>query len=61
MKYLAVIIALPLLVSSCAILQMPARLIRYVIAPLTSNETGSSLDETSGVALKYSPAHPLKK
>jgi hypothetical protein len=52
MKFLAILV-FPLLCSSCALIQLPARLINAVIAPLTSTDGGSPSDESIGVALRH--------
>ena len=57
MKFLAILV-LPLLCSSCALVQLPARLINAVIAPLTSTDDGSPPAESVGVALRHSRTTP---
>ena len=57
MKFLAILV-LPLLCSSCALIQLPARLINAVIAPLTSNDQASPSGESIGVALRHAPPPP---
>jgi hypothetical protein len=52
MKFLAILV-FPLLCSSCALIQLPARLINAVIAPLTSTDEGNPPDESIGVALRH--------
>lgn len=58
MKYLALLV-LPLLCSSCALVQLPARLINAVIAPLrASNDAGTPTDPQVGIAIKYATTPP---
>ena len=45
------LLALPFLFSSCALVQLPARLINQVIAPLTENIDENPVDGTIRIAL----------
>ena len=51
MKALPLLI-LPLFLTSCGLIQMPARLINSAIAPLTKNDSGASADPNLHVALQ---------
>ena len=58
MKFLP-ILALPLLLGSCALVQMPARLINQVIAPLRASIDENPANAGIGIALTM-PANPAR-
>ena len=51
------LLALPLILNSCALIQLPARLINSAISPLTGmNSALPTAPEDSGIALRVSTA-----
>lgn len=53
------LLLLPILLSSCGLLQMPARLINQVIAPLTEAEMPEATEPIQGIAVRITtPASP---